>query len=48
MKKSRIRCPWPTDELYLAYHDHEWGVPVHEDQLLFEYLMTYFRHEELS
>jgi 3-methyladenine DNA glycosylase Tag len=30
MKKPLIRCPWPTDELYLAYHDHEWGVPVHE------------------
>jgi DNA-3-methyladenine glycosylase I len=33
------RCPWPTDELYLRYHDTEWGVPVHDDRLLFEYLI---------
>jgi len=39
MKKTITRCPWPTDELYLAYHDHEWGVPVHEDRLLFEFLI---------
>jgi DNA-3-methyladenine glycosylase I len=39
MKKAPIRCPWPTDALYLAYHDNEWGVPVHEDRLLFEYLI---------
>jgi DNA-3-methyladenine glycosylase I len=39
MKKERFRCPWPTDELYLSYHDQEWGVPVHDDRLLFEYLI---------
>ncbi|MEI9863500.1 MAG: DNA-3-methyladenine glycosylase I [Limisphaerales bacterium] len=39
MKKEIIRCPWPTDELYIAYHDTEWGVPVHDDRLLFEYLI---------
>jgi DNA-3-methyladenine glycosylase I len=33
------RCPWPTTEIYLAYHDHEWGVPVHDDRLLFEMLI---------
>jgi DNA-3-methyladenine glycosylase I len=33
------RCPWPTDELYIAYHDTEWGVPVHDDRLLFEMLI---------
>ena len=35
------RCPWPTydDPLYLAYHDREWGVPVHDDQKLFEFLI---------
>jgi len=33
------RCPWPTDELYVRYHDTEWGVPVHDDRLLFEYLI---------
>ena len=35
------RCAWvPTgDRLYLAYHDLEWGVPVHDDQKLFEFLI---------
>jgi DNA-3-methyladenine glycosylase I len=34
------RCGWAgTDELYLAYHDEEWGVPVHEDRVLFEFLL---------
>jgi DNA-3-methyladenine glycosylase I len=36
---TRQRCPWPTDELYVRYHDTEWGVPVHDDRLLFEYLI---------
>lgn len=39
MKSERIRCPWPTDELYCKYHDEEWGVPVHDDRLLFEFLI---------
>jgi DNA-3-methyladenine glycosylase I len=39
MKPEVTRCPWPTDELYLRYHDTEWGVPVHDDRLLFEYLI---------
>jgi DNA-3-methyladenine glycosylase I len=34
------RCPWcGSDPLYVAYHDHEWGVPVHDDRVLFEYLI---------
>ncbi len=35
------RCPWPTydDPLYLAYHDTEWGVPVHDDRRIFEFLV---------
>ena len=34
------RCGWATgDELYLEYHDREWGVPVHDDRLLFEFLI---------
>jgi DNA-3-methyladenine glycosylase I len=35
------RCFWATtdDPLYLAYHDQEWGVPVHDDRLLFEFLV---------
>lgn len=33
------RCGWVNeDPLYLHYHDTEWGVPVHDDRLLFEYL----------
>ena len=33
------RCPWPgNDPLYQAYHDREWGVPVRDDRLLFEFL----------
>jgi DNA-3-methyladenine glycosylase I len=39
MKPTLIRCPWPTDELYLGYHDTEWGVPAHDDRLLFELLI---------
>lgn len=36
-----IRCPWvpPDNPLYAAYHDEEWGVPVHDDRLLFEFLV---------
>ncbi len=34
------RCVWAgQDPLYLAYHDREWGVPVHDDRLLFEFLV---------
>jgi DNA-3-methyladenine glycosylase I len=33
------RCPWPTTELYIAYHDREWGVPQHDDRVLFEFLV---------
>jgi DNA-3-methyladenine glycosylase I len=33
------RCSWGnSDELYIGYHDHEWGVPVHDDKKLFEFL----------
>ncbi len=35
-----VRCDWvTTDPLYLAYHDQEWGVPVHDDHRLFEMLI---------
>ena len=35
-----IRCPWPgSDPLYLQYHDHEWGSPLHDDRRLFEMLV---------
>ncbi|MEW6306444.1 MAG: DNA-3-methyladenine glycosylase I [Verrucomicrobiota bacterium] len=39
MTKPIQRCPWPSGELYLAYHDHEWGVPSHDDRHLFEMLI---------
>lgn len=33
------RCQWcENDPLYIAYHDQEWGVPVHDDRVLFEFL----------
>ena len=32
------RCSWPSSELDIAYHDREWGVPVHDDRILFEFL----------
>ncbi len=33
------RCPWATTEPAIAYHDEEWGVPVHDDRMLFEFLI---------
>lgn len=33
------RCAWATTDLSIEYHDHEWGVPVHDDRLLFEFLI---------
>lgn len=33
------RCPWAQGEQYVEYHDVEWGVPVHDDRLLFELLI---------
>jgi DNA-3-methyladenine glycosylase I len=37
---ERPRCAWAnTDPLYVDYHDNEWGVPVHDDRLLFEFLV---------
>jgi DNA-3-methyladenine glycosylase I len=39
MRKEFKRCAWPSTELDIAYHDREWGVPVHDDRLLFEFLI---------
>jgi DNA-3-methyladenine glycosylase I len=39
MRKNLRRCAWPKSELDIAYHDAEWGVPVHDDRLLFEFLI---------
>ena len=33
--KPLARCPWARGEQYEQYHDREWGVPVHDDRLLF-------------
>jgi DNA-3-methyladenine glycosylase I len=35
---ARTRCSWARTPLGIAYHDDEWGVPVHADQMLFEFL----------
>ncbi len=37
--KEVSRCTWATSELGIAYHDEEWGVPVHDDRTLFEFLI---------
>jgi DNA-3-methyladenine glycosylase I len=39
-KETQCRCPWldTSKPDYVDYHDHEWGVPVYDDQLLFEFL----------
>jgi DNA-3-methyladenine glycosylase I len=34
-----VRCRWPSNPLSIAYHDEEWGVPVHDDGKLFEFLV---------
>ena len=34
-----VRCPWANNELSIRYHDKEWGVPVHDDRTLFEFLV---------
>ena len=34
-----MRCPWAKNELAIRYHDEEWGVPVHDDRRLFEFLI---------
>ncbi|HOP97457.1 MAG TPA: DNA-3-methyladenine glycosylase I [Verrucomicrobiota bacterium] len=38
-EKAVNRCGWAIDELYAAYHDTEWGVPVHDDRTIFEFLV---------
>jgi len=41
MKEAKpiSRCAWATHDLYILYHDTEWGVPLHDDQKLFEFLI---------
>ena len=39
-KKELIRCAWcGTEQIYVDYHDKEWGVPLHDDRRLFEMLI---------
>ena len=37
-KPPERRCSWARTPLSIAYHDNEWGVPVHDDRILFEFL----------
>ena len=40
MSQDKIRCSWPgSNKLMIQYHDEEWGVPVHEDRKLFEFMV---------
>jgi DNA-3-methyladenine glycosylase I len=40
MKKESVRCPWCMScDIYIEYHDKEWGVPVHDDAKHFEFLV---------
>jgi DNA-3-methyladenine glycosylase I len=36
---EKQRCGWAKGDLYIQYHDLEWGVPVHDDRTLFEFLI---------
>jgi DNA-3-methyladenine glycosylase I len=36
--KAPARCAWPRTDLDIEYHDREWGVPVHDDRTLFEFI----------
>lgn len=37
---TKTRCPWSgTEDIYVHYHDEEWGVPVHDDRRLFEFVL---------
>ena len=39
MTADKNRCSWARNELEIAYHDREWGVPQHDDRVLFEFLI---------
>ena len=38
-KATLVRCPWARNDLSVRYHDEEWGHPVHDDTVLFEFLI---------
>jgi DNA-3-methyladenine glycosylase I len=37
--KNIVRCTWASNDLAILYHDREWGVPQHDDRVLFEFLI---------
>ncbi len=37
--REKVRCHWAQKEINIPYHDEEWGVPVHDDRVLFEFLI---------
>src|SRR5436305_12782044 len=37
--ENQPRCPWAKSDIMISYHDQEWGVPLHDDQKLFEFLI---------
>ena len=39
MDTTRTRCQWARTPLGIAYHDNEWGAPIHDDRMLFEFLI---------
>jgi len=39
MSSTIIRCSWAKDPLSITYHDQEWGMPIHNDRRLFEFLI---------
>src|SRR5215468_1122682 len=38
-EQSHPRCPWAKSDIMIRYHDEEWGVPLHDDRQLFEFLI---------
>jgi DNA-3-methyladenine glycosylase I len=39
MRSEKSRCDWAKNDLMILYHDTEWGVPLHDDRRLFEFLI---------
>src|ERR1700733_3993120 len=39
MNSTPTRCPWASNDLSIRYHDEEWGAPVYDDRILFEFLI---------
>ena len=38
-QENIVRCSWPSNQVAILYHDREWGVPQHDDRILFEFLI---------